>query len=97
MDQSELNKLLAFYRRALEEQNVEAIGRSVNLLEKHLPNVDQTAQENFEGMANLNRVHLRASELIKMQSDAAKAEMDRLGNNKARDFAYQRTQASQSL
>ncbi len=97
MDQSELNKLLAFYRRALEEQNVEAIGRSVNLLEKHLPNVDQTAQENVEVLANLKRVHLRASEFIKMQRDAAKAEMDSLGNNKARDFAYQRTQASQSL
>lgn len=94
MNQIELTKVLSFYQRALEEQNVEAIQKSVNLLEKHLPQVDQFAEENVEVLAKLKQVHLRAVEFIKQQRDAAKAEMESTGNNRARDFAYQKTQLS---
>ncbi len=94
MNQQELNKLLNFYQRALEERNVENVGRSVNLLEQHLPNVDQTAPENAEVLKRLKQVHLAATEFIQSERDAVKVEMDSLGHNKARDFAYQKTQLS---
>ncbi len=94
MNQAELNKLLVFYRRALNESNVENIQRSVDLLQKHLPAVDQTAAENLEVLAQLKLVHHQATLFIQNERDLAQAEMDSLGNNRARDFAYQKTQLS---
>lgn len=94
MNQQELTKLLAFYKRALNERSVENIERSVNLLQKHLPAVDQTAEENLDVLAKLKQVHLEATLFIQNERDLVKAEMDSLGNNRARDFAYQKTQLS---
>jgi len=94
MNKSEIIKLLSFYQRALEEQNIEAIQKSLNVLEKYLPEVDQEAEENMEVLANLKRVHLNAMDFIKQQRDIAQAEMEATGNNKARDVAYQKTQLS---
>ncbi|WP_165311093.1 hypothetical protein [Vibrio ziniensis] len=95
MNQLELNKLLAFYQRALEDRSVENIERAVNLLQKHLPNVDQQAAENLEVLAKLKQVHHEAILFIQKERDLVKAEMDSFNTNKARDFAYQRTQLSQ--
>jgi|GEM_PF-5473136 len=95
MKQLELHKLLAFYQRALDEQSIDNIQRSVDLLEKHLPHVDQEASDNIDVLAKLKQVHFAAMSFIKTERDTVKVEMESMSSNKARDFAYQKTQLSQ--
>ncbi len=100
MDTQQLIKLLKFYQNALTTENVEEIERSVQLLQRHLPEVDRSIPEHVELLKKLEAVHNQAKQFIRSQMDDLKVKMDESRTNSAnknRDLAYAQTQLSQNL
>ncbi len=100
MDTQNLTKLLKFYQNALTTKNVEEIERSVQLLQRHLPEVDRSISENVVLLKQLEAVHNQAKQFIQIQMDELKVKMDESHTNsanKSRDFAYAQTQLSQNV